>query len=79
MIVFYYTLYKATFCLACQNPHSLKHGNFSITTAVYESMYLSGTIVEYVCDNGFVIYPQEDNIISCDSAGEWNGKIGKCF
>ena len=55
------------------------NGNFSILTAVYESMYLSGTIVEYTCDSGFVMYPEEDNLISCDASGEWNGSIGGCY
>ena len=42
-------------------------------------MYLSGTIVEYVCDDGFVMYPEEDNRISCNNFGEWNGSAGICY
>ena len=63
----------------CRNPPLLKNGNFSIKTAVYKSMYLSGTIIEYTCDDGFILYPQEDSRISCNSFGEWESAIGKCY
>ena len=65
--------------LGCDRPPPLKNGNFSITTAVSESMYLSGTIVEYTCDSGYALYPKENNTLSCNSLGEWKGVIGSCY
>ena len=42
-------------------------------------MYLSGVTVEYRCDSGYILHPQENNIISCNDFGEWSGTIGNCF
>ena len=67
------------FNLDCGLPSSLENGNFSITTAVSESMYLSGTMVEYTCDSGYALYPKENKTLSCNSSGEWEGIIGDCY
>ena len=65
--------------LDCGRPPSLENGNFSIYTAVSESLYLSGTMVEYTCDSGYALYPNENNALSCNSSGEWEGTIGNCY
>ena len=65
----------------CRFPESILNGTIKTTIQVRENYFLSGDVISYECDDGFVFHEGtgKDYVYNCQTNGRWdNARVPIC-